>query len=67
MNLQGHKHDASKSRPLYVCIALSMVCVSSAGVWPSCQVKTGVSVLVLVIMSGFSKSSDIWVSINLII
>ena len=38
--LQGHKHEASKSRS----VALSLVCLDSVTVWLSCQ---GISVLAL--------------------
>ena len=41
MNLQGHKNDASESRP----VALSLVCldsVISARVWLSCQAIIGI-------------------------
>ena len=43
MNLQGQKNTACKSRPLSV--ALSLVYLDSARVWPLCQAIDGISVL----------------------
>ena len=47
MNLQGHRNDASESRPCYVLnfVALSLVCLDSARVWLSCQAIIRISVL----------------------
>ena len=36
MNLQGHRNDASESRPGYLYLT-SLVCLDSTSVWLSCQ------------------------------
>ena len=46
MNLQGHRNDASESRPAWLFVALSLVHLDSAGVWLSCQAIIWISVLV---------------------
>ena len=45
MDLQGHKNAACESRSGYISLALSLVCLDSAGVWLSCQAINWISVL----------------------
>ena len=59
MDLQGHKHDASKSRPCNVYEALSMVFLDSARVWLSFHVQD-FSFALLYLIFTISVTYDAW-------